>query len=259
MQASSTYVAHEIDQNGNIPYTQEEDKIWETLYNRQIEIVQTHACPEYLNGLRELGLSIDKIPQPKLVSAKLNAVTGWQVQPVPALITFREFYELLASCKFPAASFIRRREHLEYLQEPDIFHEIFGHCPMLTCPAYAAFSEAIGRLGAELSDEDQIILGRLYWFTIEFGLVKTSQGLRVYGAGILSSKAETIYALEDPRPMRRDFDLLEIMRRPYFIDRLQTLYYCIDSLEQLYDMTAGNVLLDMLKKAKELGDLPEIN
>jgi phenylalanine-4-hydroxylase len=258
MQTSHTYVAHAVDINGNIPYTADEDKIWQLLYNRQIDIVETHACPEYLDGMVKLGLTANKIPQPKDVSTQLKHMTGWEIEPVAALITFREFYELLAKRRFPAASFIRRMEDLEYLQEPDIFHEIFGHCPMLTSPSYAAFSAEIGRIGGALSDEDQLILGRLYWFTIEFGLIKTIDGLRIYGAGIISSKTETLYALDDPKPIRRDFDLLEVMRRPYHIDRLQTIYYCIDSFDELFNMVKDNKLLSVLEEAKRLGDLPEI-
>ncbi len=251
----SNYISHQLDAEGNVPYTKAEHAIWSLLYNRQINTVQTHACDEYLTGMSQLGLSSGRIPQPKDVSVRLKQLTGWSVEPVAALISFREFYELLAKKSFPAASFIRRMEDLEYLKEPDIFHEIFGHCPMLTCPAYALFSQMLGVIGASLNDEDQIILGRLYWFTIEFGLIHTSRGLRVYGAGILSSKKETIYALEDNIPKRVDFDLITVLRTPYEIDRLQPIYYCIDSFDQLYNMTSGNLLLEALQAAKELGDL----
>lgn len=255
----SNYIAHEVDIDGNIPYTSDEHQVWSLLYKRQIDIVQTHACAEYLAGLAKLKLPVDKIPQPKNISSHLQQLTGWSVEPVPALISFRMFYELIASKCFPAASFIRRVDELEYLKEPDIFHEIFGHCPMLTCKDYAKFSEEIGRIGASLSDEEQIILGRLYWFTIEFGLINTANGLRVYGAGILSSKAETLYALEDSRPERRKFDLVEVMRTPYYIDKLQTIYYFIDSFDELYNMVKDNKLILALEEAKRLGDLPIIN
>lgn len=259
MQSNHIYVAHKIDDHGNIPYTPDEDKIWEILYNQQINIVKTRACSEYLHGLAELNLSAHKIPQPKTISAKLIHITGWTIEPVAALISFRQFYELIAIRRFPAASFIRLKKHLEYLQEPDIFHELFGHCPMLTCQSFARFSEELGRIGASLNDEDQIILGRLYWFTIEVGLIKTvDNGLKIYGAGILSSKGETVYALDSDIPIRKKFDLLEVMRRPYPIDRYQKLYYYINSFEELYNMINNNKLLPAIEEAKLLGDLPEI-
>lgn len=258
MQSGHMYVAHEVDSNGNIPYTSDEDKVWGILYKRQIAIVRTHACNEYLEGLIKLDMSTDKIPQPKIISEKLNYLTGWAVKPVAALISFREFYELIAKHKFPAASFIRLKEHLEYLQEPDIFHELFGHCPMLTCQSFANFSAELGRIGASLSDDDQIILGRLYWFTIEVGLIKTNSGFKIYGAGILSSQGETAYALESDIPMRKEFDILEVMRRPYPIDRYQKLYYYINSFDELYNMISGDKLMQALEQAKRLGDLPEI-
>src|SRR5204863_5824865 len=140
---------------------------------RQIPVVQNRACNEYIEGIKLLNLPHDRIPQCPEVSKILKQATGWALEPVPALIPFSQFFQLLANRKFPAATFIRRREELDYLQEPDMFHEVFGHCPMLTHKAVADFTHTYGKLGLEASHEDQVMLAKLYWFTIEFGLIQT--------------------------------------------------------------------------------------
>lgn len=251
------YIAHAADENGRIPYTAEEHEVWKILYDRQIKIVPAFACKDYLNGLEKLELTTDKIPQPIDVSRKLRALTNWEVEPVPALINFNTFFTLLSQRKFPAASFIRRKEHLEYLKEPDIFHEIFGHCPLLTNQSFANFTEEVGHFGMTLNKEDQIMLGRLYWFTVEFGLMREHNKLCIYGAGILSSKTESSYALEDTTPIRRDFNLTEILRMPYRYDQLQKIYYIINSFDELFNLVNGKIL-GAFNEAKALGPLPEL-
>jgi phenylalanine-4-hydroxylase len=250
------YVAKVPDKNGFISYTEDEHAIWKILYDRQTALVQNRACSTFFDGIKNLGLSADQIPQCKEVSEALNQATGWGVSPVAALISFEEFFKLLAHKKFPAASFIRRREELDYLKEPDIFHEIFGHCPMLTDPGFAAFTHEVGKFGLGLSAPDRRMLARLYWFTVEFGLIKTPEGLRIYGAGIVSSNAESVYALESSIPQRRPFDLIEVLRMPYRYDEMQKNYFVIESVDSLYNMINGN-LLKAFAEAKALGLLPD--
>lgn len=258
-QDNSRYTAYFPDENGYIRYSHAEDKVWNILYDRQIGIVQNYAAKAYSDGLDKLELSNQKIPQPIEVSARLKEATGWSVEPVAALIDFNYFFELLANKKFPAACFIRRMEDLDYLKEPDIFHEIFGHCPMLTEPSYAAFVQEVGKFGATLDKSFQTMLGRLFWFTVEFGLVKENNHLRIYGAGILSSKSESIYALESDIPRRIPFNLIEAIRTPYRYDEMQKTYFVIDSYENLYNMVNGQQLVNAFKTAKELGMLPNLH
>ncbi len=166
--------------------------------------IEGKACDAYMDGLERLQLPADRIPQLDDVSRVLQACTGWSVARVPALIPFSEFFQLLANRQFPAATFIRKRSELDYLKEPDIFHELFGHTPLLTNQHFADFTETYGRLGLAASKEERVYLARLYWFTVEFGLIDTPQGMRIYGGGILSSIGETEHALSDV-PQRQPF------------------------------------------------------
>ena len=258
MHTETRYSAYLPDAQGYISYTSEEKSVWQLLYQRQMHLIQNRACNEYLAGINQLQLQPDSIAQAVAVSAKLKDLTGWVVAPVPALINFKSFFQLLSEKKFPAASFIRHREDLDYLPEPDIFHEIFGHCPALTDPNFAAFTHKIGLFGLSLDKEDRVSLARLYWFTVEFGLIRTPQGLRIYGAGILSSKTECVYALESDIPLRKDFNLIEVLRMPYRYDELQKVYYIINSFAELYSMVEGDKLLKAFAEAKSLGLLPSL-
>lgn len=253
------YIAKKPDAQGFIHYTEEENTVWNLLYERQIKVVKHYACDEFLHGLEQLNLSPFHIPQCKEISERLSPLTGWAIKPVEALISFDEFFDLLSQRIFPAASFIRIREELDYLQEPDIFHEIFGHCPLLTQPAFADFSETVGKFGAKLNAEEQTMLARLYWFTAEFGLINTSKGLRIYGGGILSSKSETIYALDNPKPRRIPFDLLTILRTPYRYDEMQLTYFIMDKLDDLFHLVDEEKLLSAFAEAKKLGLLPNLH
>ncbi|MCG8433731.1 MAG: phenylalanine 4-monooxygenase, partial [Gammaproteobacteria bacterium] len=204
---TSKYMAKLPDENGIVDYTDEENETWAFLYDRQMQLIQGRACDEYTYGLEKLALPADRIPQLPEVNRVLRNATGWEVAAVPALIPFGEFFALLADKKFPAATFIRRKEEIDYLQEPDIFHEIYGHCPLFTDPVFADFSHNYGKLGLKASKEERVMLARVYWLTVEFGLIDTPRGLRIYGAGILSSKGETEYALDSDTPERRPFDV----------------------------------------------------
>lgn len=255
--ATSRYEAYQPDENGYIAYTDAEHEVWGVLFDRQIDIIKDRAVSQHIKGLADIGITRDKIPQPKDVSDSLKSITGWGVTPVPALIDFDVFFNLLSNRIFPAASFIRRMEDLDYLQEPDIFHEIFGHCPMLTQQHFADFTKEVGDFGKTLNRADQVMLARLYWFTVEFGLIKNQEGLKIYGAGILSSKSESIYALESDIPLRKEFNLIEILRTPYKYDEMQKIYFIIDSYEKLFDVVHHN-LKDAFAEARSLGMLPSL-
>lgn len=253
---SSKYASKVPDHRGYIAYTEEEDRIWSELYERQMSILPGRACEAYLGYLDTLGLPRDRVPQLPEVSEVLRARTGWEVAPVPALIPFTEFFDLLSRKRFPAATFIRSREEMEYLQEPDIFHEVFGHCPLLLDEGFAAFSHAYGKAGAAARKEDHAMLARLYWFTVEFGLIRPPGGeLRAYGAGLCSSIGEVSYALASDVPERRRFDPVTALRTPYRIDIFQTVYYVIESSAELYAL-AQQDLLALIRDARALGMLP---
>ncbi len=231
---NTNYIAKKPDKSGFIHYTDEEHNVWSKLYCRQIKIIENKACDEFQTGVAKLKLSADKIPQCRDISAQLRPLTGWQVKPVDALISFQKFFHTLANKTFPVASFIRRPDEIDYLKEPDIFHEVFGHCTMLTDPRLADFTHTIGKIGVQLNQQDRVLLARLYWFTVEFGLVNTQQGLRIYGAGILSSKEETLYALNSNKPTRLNFDLLRVLQTLYRYDEKQLTYFILNNMNDLY-------------------------
>lgn len=252
LKTKTTYEAKPVDAQGYAAYTPEENQIWNTLITRQRPIVEGRACQEYIQGLNKLNLSTDHIPQCPEVSKVLMETTGWSLQPVPALIPNDYFFELLANRKFPAATFIRRREELDYLQEPDIFHEVFGHCPLLTNQALADFTCTYGKLCQKANDKEREMLARLYWFTVEFGLINTKDGLRTYGGGILSSKSETPYCIESPLPLRKPFDVIDVFRTPYLIYIMQPVYFVIDSFDVLLELTQMD-LIGMANQAMKMG------
>ena len=190
------YLSHQPDSQGHIHYSDDENAMWQALLTRQAKQIPNRACSAYLEGLEKLNLPSTHIPQLHDIDEILQATTGWQTAAVPALISFGKFFKLLANKRFPVATFIRRFEDMDYIEEPDVFHEIVGHCPLLTHPAFAAFNETYGKLGLDASKEERWFLARLYWFTIEFGLVGSHpDNRRIYGGGILSSLSETVYAL----------------------------------------------------------------
>ncbi|UTW08045.1 phenylalanine 4-monooxygenase [Pseudomonas benzenivorans] len=248
---STQYVAREPDESGFIRYGDAEHQVWNTLITRQLKVVEGRACQEYLDGIDQLGLPLERIPQLGEINQVLQSATGWRVARVPALIPFQTFFELLASQQFPVATFIRTPEELDYLQEPDIFHEIFGHCPLLTNPWFAEFTHTYGKLGLKASKEERVYLARLYWMTIEFGLVDTSQGRKIYGGGILSSPKETVYCLSD-EPEHQPFSALEAMRTPYRIDILQPLYFVLPELKHLFDLAHEDIMA-LVHRAMQLG------
>lgn len=249
---TSSYTAKIPNENGFVDYTPDENAVWQTLFARQIKIIKNRACNEYIEGIKALDLTEKTVPQLPEVNQQLEQYTGWNLYPVPALISFTRFFELLADKKFPVATFIRRREELDYLQEPDIFHEVFGHGPLLTVSDYAKFMHAFGQFALTVPEKNHPTLARLFWFTIEFGLINTASGVKCYGAGILSSKGETVYALEDKTVVRKPFNTLEALRTPYRIDIMQPLYYIIDNFSDLYAIMHED-LTAQITKAQQLG------
>ena len=250
---ATKYIAKKPDSKGYVAYDEQENETWHTLITRQLPIVKNRACEEFIQGLEILDLPKDSVPQLPDVNKKLLAATGWQVVPVPTLINFDNFFNLLANRKFPAATFIRIPEELDYLQEPDIFHEIFGHCPMLTNKPLADFTAKFGELGLNAPAKVQKFLARLYWFTIEFGLIKRNNDLKIYGGGILSSIGETTYALDSEQPVRQPFDLINMLRTPYRIDIFQTTYFVINDFHDLLSLFE-NDLTAKVKEAIALGE-----
>lgn len=254
---TSSYVAHTPDANGMVQYSDEENKVWHVLFDRQLKLLSGRACDEFLYGLNTLGLTAEHIPQLPEVSKKLKAQTGWQVASVPALISARAFFELLSTKHFPAATFIRTMDELDYVKEPDIFHELFGHCPMLTNPVYANFIHDYACQVLTFPESDWPLLQRMFWFTVEFGLINTAAGLRAYGGGILSSISETVYSVESDIPLRVRFDPIAVFRMPYRIDKLQPVYFVIDSYQTLYDLFLSDMKI-LLQRTRELGELPPL-
>lgn len=254
MAKGTEYTSKVPDKTGFISYTKEENDVWADLVKRQKAILPGLVCDAYLHGLDILRLPEDRVPQLKEVDKILEKETGFGVEAVPALISPKRFFELLANRKFPAATFIRSREEFDYLQEPDVFHEIWGHCPMLTNKTYTDFLQKYGELALGLDEKYIWMLQRLFWFTVEFGLIqeKGHDKPLIYGAGIASSSGESPYAVNSDIPERKSFDVLDIFRTPYRIDIFQTVYFVIEDLEQIFEVVKQD-LVPVMEKALVLG------
>jgi len=220
-------------------YSEAEHGVWHTLFRRLEKILPGRACDEYLSGLKSLKLNADRIPNLERVSDDLEKMTGWRVVTVPSLVPDDVFFDHLANRRFPSGRFIRKPEQLDYIEEPDIFHDFFGHVPMLAHPVFGDYMEAYGKGGQRALSEFGMLkqLARLYWYTVEFGLINNPGGMRIYGSGIVSSSAESVYALENPSPNRIAFNLERVMRTDYRIDDFQETYFVIESFEQLFKDT----------------------
>jgi phenylalanine-4-hydroxylase len=237
-------------------YSQTEHDVWITLYERQTAMLPGRACDAFLRGLDALDLHRSGIPDFTRINEELARLTGWSVVAVPGLVPDDVFFDHLANRRFPAGQFIRKPDELDYLQEPDIFHDVFGHVPMLTDPMFADYMQAYGQGGQRALELGRLAnLARLYWYTVEFGLMNTAEGLRIYGAGIVSSRTESIFALDDPSPNRIGFDLERVMRTPYRIDDFQQAYFVIDSIQTLQSVTLQDFapIYDRLESATDIG------
>lgn len=219
-------------------YTAQDHATWDTLFARQAALLPGRASEAFLRGLDVLRLSKPGIPDFRELSDRLMALTGWQVVAVPGLVPDDVFFDHMANRRFVAGNFIRRADQLDYLQEPDVFHDVFGHVPMLADPVFADYLAAYGRGGLRAMEFGALKqLARLYWYTVEFGLVEEAGGLRIYGSGIVSSFAESRFALDDPSPNRIAFDMKRVMRTDYRIDDFQQSYFVIPSFDELLRQT----------------------
>jgi len=245
---------HTIDQEWE-KYTPAEHARWRALFARQAALLRRRATPEFLSGLEKLGVAADGIPDFRRLNDVLTKATNWRIVAVPGLVPDEVFFEHLANRRFVATCFIRSPEQMDYIAEPDVFHDIYGHVPMLVHPVFADYMQAYGRGGIKALKLGSLVqLARLYWYTVEFGLIRTRDGLRIYGSGIVSSKTESIFCLEDSAPNRIAFDLKRIMRTEYQIDRFQDCYFVIDDFEQLFEATRP----DFTPIYRELRALPDI-
>ena len=227
-----------IDQDWQ-SYSADEHNRWDRLFSQQLDVLKDRACSDYLHAVKRLALSERGVPDMQRLSDRLEPMTGWRVVPVTELVPDEVFFNHLAHRQFPAGAFIRSEQEMDYLEEPDIFHDIFGHVPLLADPVYADFMEAYGRAGNRAIALARLPnLARLYWYTVEFGLVREAGELKIFGAGIMSSAAESLFALDDPSPHRVEFNLERVMRTKYIIDDFQKVYFVIDSFEQLLEKCA---------------------
>lgn len=219
-------------------YSEDEHTLWQLLYARQRRLAARYACPEFLAALERID-SPHRIPRLDLASRKLRRATGWELVGVPGLIPEREFFEHLAHRRFPVTVWLRTAQEFDYIAEPDLFHDFFGHVPLLFDGVYAEHLQAYGMGGLKALPLGGLpYFARLYWYTIEFGLVRSPDGVRAFGAGLLSSSAELPYAVQDERPRRVAFDLMRVMRTRYRIDRFQSCYFVLDNFAQLLHDTA---------------------
>lgn len=218
-------------------YTQDDFEVWKILFNRQIKQLQPLASKAYLQGIKDVNFSADKIPNYQEVNELRMKKTGWQIHVVPGLIDNRPFFELMQNRKFCASTWLRKREQLDYLEEPDMFHDIFGHVPMLSNQSICHFLQELARIALRFINNPQAIefIARLYWYTIEFGLIREDDELKIYGAGILSSSGESIYSIQSTDPQRINYNIKQIFDTPYIKEHYQEQYFVINSYEQLFN------------------------
>jgi phenylalanine-4-hydroxylase len=218
-------------------YAAAEHAVWKTLYERQTKLLPGRACEEFVQGMHALPIGADRIPDFRRLSDVLMRATGWQVVAVPGLVPDEVFFDHLANRRFPAGHFIRRAQQLDYLEEPDVFHDVFGHVPMLMHPVIADYIQAYGVGGLRAQSLGVLDkLTRVYWYTIEFGLLEQAGGLRIYGSGIVSSYTESVFALDDASPNRIRFALERVMRTRYRIDDFQETYFVLRHLDELLEL-----------------------
>ncbi len=236
-------------------YTPDEHDVWRTLYRRQWKLLPNRVVNSFLDGLGKLEIAADGIPDFNRLNEILHAASGWQIVAVPGLVPDDVFYTHMAARRFPAGNFIRRPDQLDYIEEPDVFHDVFGHAPLLMNPTFADYIHAYAELALRTDPADLFRLARLYWFTVEFGLIATGHGPRIYGAGIVSSAGESVFSLESPSPHRIAFDIHRVLRTDYRIDDYQSTYFVIDGADQLYDLVRG-ALPAALSDVRGLPDIP---
>lgn len=218
-------------------YRDEHFEVWRLLYNKQMEVLQERASPAYFEGLEVCGFSPDQIPVLDQVNENLKQATGWQLYVVPGLIADKPFFEFLHNKHFPVTTWLRDLKQLEYLEEPDMFHDVFGHVPLLSNPHFSEFMKGLAAIALKYIDHAEAIelMSRIYWFTVEFGLIQEEGKTKIYGAGIVSSPGESVYSIEDPNVPRIPYDVRRILETPYYKHDFQKQYFVIESFEQLYN------------------------
>lgn len=241
-------------------YSAEDHGVWRDLFRRQAAILPGRACDEFLAGLDGLGVAAEYengggIPDFERLSDILEKATGWRIVAVPGLVPDDVFFGHMAERRFPVTWWIRRRDQIDYIQEPDVFHDIYGHVPLLMNPVFADYMQAYGRGGLKAAGLGALHhLARLYWYTVEFGLIETPAGLRIYGSGILSSKTESVFCLDSAAPNRLRFDLRRVMRTKYRIDTFQKSYFVIRGFDELFAATRP----DFTPLYAELAQMPDL-
>ena len=235
-------------------YTSEEHGVWDTLYARLTKVLPGRADQAFMDGLNALDLGAGGIPHFGRMSDELERLTGWRVVAVPGLVPDAVFFDHLANRRFPAGNFIRKPDQLDYIQEPDVFHDVFGHVPMLSNPVFGDYMQAYGQGGLDALESGCLKnLAALYWYTVEFGLIRSEGGIRNYGAGILSSPAENVFALEDPSPNRLGYDTERLLTTAYRIDDFQQTYFVIESYEDLLEKTLNTDFDPIYKNLRARG------
>lgn len=219
-------------------YEPEHFKVWEILFDRQMAILKDRAAEVFMEGIRQIHFTADRIPKFDEFNIRLDTITGWQAVVVPGLIDNKDFFELLLHRKFPASTWLRRMEQLDYLEEPDMFHDVFGHLPLLTNKTYCAYLYGLSKIALGFIENKIAIelIARIYWYTVEFGLIRDNGLLRIYGSGILSSTGESVYCLKSGIPSKRiDYNVERILDTPYIKDKFQEQYFVIDSCLELFE------------------------
>jgi phenylalanine-4-hydroxylase len=231
---------HTLLQQEHASNTMADRQVWSILYTRQLKAIEKYAYRHFAEGLHQLGFTAESAPEFSRINQRLEALTGWKVYAVPGLIPNRSFFKLMAFRRFGATTWLRKMEQLDYLEEPDMFHDMFGHIPLLADPLMADFLVGLARIAERFIEQEEVIewIARLYWYTVEFGLVQEGRETKIYGAGILSSIGETAFTLS-PGANRLPFDLEQVLNTPYIKDKFQEQYFVLDSLEQLADILAA--------------------
>lgn len=265
-------IEHQLTDKGYVPtyttavveqpwaqYSATEHDTWSRLFRRQREVLPERACEAFLDNLRALGMNPEQIPKFDELNAHLKKATGWQLVGVEGLLPELDFFTHLAARRFPVTWWIRRPDQFDYISEPDLFHDLFGHVPLLMDPVFADYMQAYGAGGvraATLGGDSLVHLTRLYWYTVEFGLIQTDRGMRIYGSGIVSSQGESIYCLESSAPNRLGFNLARVMRTRYRIDTYQKTYFVIPGFQALLDATLKPDFAPLYAHLKELPSIP---
>ncbi len=220
-------------------YSPEQHAVWAELVSRRMPVLREHACQEYLEGFEVIGLREDSIPNLAEVNRRLEARTGWNATPVSGFLPPDAFFEMLAARRFPTTTWLRSRQSLEYTPEPDIFHDVFGHVPMHAHPVFADFLQQYGKVCAGLRDKDALErMGRLFWFTVEFGVIRQAGRIRLYGSGLISSHGESNYVIQAGSgggPEIRDFDLDQVLDQEFLVSEMQRVLYAVESFEEIYE------------------------